>query len=90
MNNYQIAQLIALALAIAVLVILIVVLTRNTLSKATAAETSPTNDVLEGQVIMLDNKINWLYGLEIASMGVMVLFGLIAFFGWMRWQSPCA
>jgi hypothetical protein len=81
MESYQIAQLLALALAVAVLVILIVVLTRNKLSDAATTE---------DKVTMLDNKVNWLFALEIASVGIMVLFGLIAFFGWMRWQTPCA
>jgi hypothetical protein len=90
MDTYQIAQLIALALAIAVLVILIVVLTRNTLSKALPVDAAPTAETMEGQIIMLDNKVNWLYGLEIASTGVMVLFGLIGFFGWMRFKTYSA
>ena len=80
MDSYLIAQIIALALAVAVLVILIVVLTRNKLSDVPQDQ----------QFAKLDNKINWLYGLEIASVGVMVLFGLISIFGWMRWSSPCA
>jgi len=86
MNAYQISQIIALALAIAVLVILIVVLTRNTLTKVPV-----TNDLEEGakKITMLDNKVNWLYALEIASVGIMILFGLIGFFGYMRWNT-CA
>jgi hypothetical protein len=78
--SYQIAQVIALALAVAVLVILIVVLSRNTLSKV---------DTTEDKVTMLDNKVNWLFALEIASVGVMVLFGLIGLFGFMRYKT-CA
>lgn len=90
MDRYQIARLIALVLAVAVLVILIVVLTRNTLSKAQEVATAPTAETMEGQIIMLDNKINWLFALEIASVGIMVLFGLIGFLSWMRWTAPCA
>jgi hypothetical protein len=89
MDSYQIAQLLALALAVAVLVILIVVLTRNNLSTAVADDETNVG-LVDAKVTMLDNKVNWLFALEIASVGIMVLFGLIAFFGWMRWQQPCA
>jgi len=89
MDSYQIAQLLTLALAIAVLVILIVVLTRNTLSKAVATDETVVG-VVDGKVTMLDNKVNWLFALEIASVGLMVVFGLIAFFGLRRYVSPCA
>jgi hypothetical protein len=57
-----------------------VVLSRNTLSKV---------DTTEDKVTMLDNKVNWLFALEIASVGVMVLFGLIGLFGFMRYKT-CA
>jgi len=87
MNAYQISQIIALALAIAVLVILIVVLTRNTLTKVPTTGTA--EEIGSKKITMLDNKINWLYALEIASVGIMILFGLIGFFGYMRYNT-CA
>jgi hypothetical protein len=90
MDTYQISRLIAIALAIAVLVILIVVLTRNTLSKAQEVDVAPSAETMEGQIVMLDNKINWLFALEIASVGIMVLFGLIGFFSFIRISNPCA
>jgi hypothetical protein len=83
MKTYQIAQLIALTLAIAVLVILIVVLTQNKVG-------APENQDQGVQITMLNTKVNWLFALEIASVGIMVLFGLISLFGWMRWEMPCA
>ena len=80
MNSYVISQLIALALTVALFVILIVVLTRNKLSNFTDEE----------KTTALDNKVNWLYGLAIASVGITMVFAVIALLMYMRWTSPCA
>ena len=78
MDSYQWAQIITLGLAIAVLVILIVVLTRNNLTKVTDADDKTT---------MLDNKVNWLYGLAIAEAGIVVVFGVLTFLAMMRYAK---
>ena len=64
-----ILQLFSIAITVAVLVILIVVLSRNT----------DTNDPQQ-----INNKVNWLYALEIAAVGLMLLFSLIGFFMYRR------
>ena len=69
------SQIITLLLAIAVLVILIVVLTRNSLNGGGDS----------ADVTKLDNKVNWLYGIAIAEVGLMVLFGVIGFLFMMKW-----
>jgi len=56
-------QLFALAITVAVLVILIVVLARN----------PDTNDPQQ-----INNKVNWLYALEIASVSLMLIFAIIS------------
>ncbi len=75
MNSLAWSQIITLLLAIAVFVILIVVLTRNTLNGG--------GDPAD--VTKLDNKVNWLYGLAIAEVGLMVLFGVIGLLFMMKW-----
>lgn len=71
-------QLIALAITVAVLVILIVVLARNPIVNATH------DDALGDDIINLNNKINWLYALEIAAVALMVVFAVIGFFMYRR------
>jgi hypothetical protein len=83
MNSYAWAQLIALLLTVAILVILIVVLTRNNL-------TNLSLDTDAEKITALDNKINWLYGLEIAAVGLMLAFSVIAMLSYMYYKSPCA
>jgi hypothetical protein len=61
-----ILQWLAFAVLVAVLVILIVVLARN-----------PIQDTEDANLIKLNNKINWLYALEIASVGAMVLLTIV-------------
>jgi len=78
MNWALIVQLIALAVAVAVLVILIVVLARN-----------PLEGTEDANLLKLNNKITWLYALEIASVGLMVLFGVIALVMYRRIPVMC-
>ena len=77
MNSLAWSQIITLLLAIAVFVILIVVLTRNTLNGGGDAS----------DVTKLDNKVNWLYGIAIAEVGLMVLFGVIGFLFMVKWVA---
>ena len=77
MNSLAWSQIITLLLAIAVFVILIVVLTRNTLNGGGDASV----------VTKLDNKVNWLYGIAIAEVGLMVLFGVIGFLFMVKWVA---
>ena len=78
MERSLVLQLIALAITVAVFVILVVVLTRNPITNA-------TNDGALGEdIIKLNNKINWLYALEIAAVGLMIVFALIGFFMYRR------
>lgn len=72
MDSYAWSQIIALGLAIAVLVILIVVLVRNNIAKDDHTEAE--------KITMLDNKVNWLFALTIASVGLMVAMGMITLF----------
>lgn len=69
-----ILQLIALAITVTVLVILIVVLAGNPIVNATH------DGALGDDIINLNNKINWLYALEIAAVALMVVFAIIGFF----------
>jgi hypothetical protein len=71
-------QLITLAITVAVFVILIVVLTRNPITNATH------DGALGDDLINLNNKINWLYALEIAAVGLMIVFAIISFFMYRR------
>ncbi len=64
-----ILQLFSIAITVAVLVILIVVLARN----------PDTNDPQQ-----INNKVNWLYALEIAAVGLMLLFSIVGFFMYRR------
>ena len=64
-----ILQLFSIAITVAVLVILIVVLARN----------PETNDPQQ-----INNKVNWLYALEIAAVGLMLLFSIVGFFMYRR------
>lgn len=64
-----ILQLFSIAITVAVLVILIVVLARN-----------PSSDDPQ----QINNKVNWLYALEIAAVGLMLLFSIISFFMYRR------
>jgi hypothetical protein len=77
MQNLQWSQLITLLLAVAILVILIVVLSRNSLPNHTTDE----------KITMLDNKVNWLYGLLIAETGLLVLSLFLGFLFMTRWFS---
>ena len=76
-------QLIALAVTVGVLVILIVVLAKNPITHATH------DDAFGDDIIALNNKVNWLYGLEIASVGLMLVFAIIGFFMYRRLPAMC-
>ena len=80
MDAYGYAQIITLGLAIAVLVILIIVLTRNNLTKVSDNSGNETTT-------MLDNKVNWLYGLAIAEAGIVCVFGVLTLLAMMRWAK---
>jgi uncharacterized membrane protein len=71
-------QLLSIAITIAVLVILIVVLARNPIKNATH------DDALGDDVIALNNKVNWIFALEIAAVGLMLVFAIIGFFMYRR------
>lgn len=78
-----ILTLLSFALVIAILVILIVVLSRNPIKNA-------THDAgLGDDIIALNNKVNWLYGLEIAAVSVMLLSIIISFFMYRRIPAMC-
>ncbi len=83
-NGFVIGELLVLGLAIALLVILIVVLTRNTLSNTTC-DPADEPGCVQAKLTKLDNKVNWLYALEIAAVGIMILAGIIAFFRVRSW-----
>ncbi len=78
MNASTIVQLLGLIVAVAVLIILIVVLTRN-----------PLEGTEDPNLLKLNNKITWLYVLEIVSVSLMVLFGIIALFMYRRLPVMC-
>ncbi len=82
-NGFVIADIITLLVAIALLVILIVVLTRNSLPGTTCTGTDA--DCTQQKLTKLDNKVNWLYALEIAGVGLMILAGVLAFFRVRSW-----
>jgi hypothetical protein len=84
-NGFVIGELLVLAVAIALLVILIVVLTRNNLSTYCDKNSMTGEECQEGKLTALDNKVNWLYALEIAAVGLMILAGVIAFFRVRSW-----
>ncbi len=84
-NGYVIGEILVLAVAIALLVILIVVLTRNNLTTVCDNQNLTGEDCQEAKITMLDNKVNWLYALEIAAVGLMILAGVIAFFRVRSW-----
>jgi len=67
MDSIYILQWLSLAVTIAILVILIVVLARNQLPDAASDS---------AKITMLDNKINWLYALEIAAVALMLLVAI--------------
>lgn len=71
-------QLAALGVTIGVLVVLIVVLVNNPITNATH------DDALGDDIINLNNKINWIYGLEIAAVALMIVFAVIGFFMYRR------
>jgi hypothetical protein len=73
-----ILQLIGLAISVAILVVLIVLLSRN------AIEGTEDPNLLK-----INNKINALYILEIISVGIMVLFGVIALVMYRRLPAMC-
>lgn len=78
-----ILTLLSFALVIAILVILIVVLARNPIKNA-------THDGAAGDdIIALNNKLNWLYALEIAAVSVMLLSIIISFFMYRRIPAMC-
>jgi hypothetical protein len=79
-NGFVIGEILILAVAVALLVILIVVLTRNNLSTYCDKNNLTGEECQEGKLTALDNKVNWLYALEIAAVGLMILAGVIAFF----------
>ena len=83
-SGYTWANLIALGLAVAVFVILIVVLTRNNLNKDL---TGTTDQKQEQKVTKLDNKINWLYALNIAQAGVVIIFGVLVLLSSIRMRA---
>jgi hypothetical protein len=66
-------QLIAFAVTVALLVILIIVLTRN-----------PLEGTEDENMLKLNNKINWLYALEIAGVGLMLVYAIVGFFMYRR------
>ncbi len=66
-------QLLSIAISIFVLVILIVVLARN-----------PLEGTEDENLIKLNNKITWLYALEIAAVGLLIVFAMIGFFMYRR------
>lgn len=84
-NGYVIGEILVLAVAIALLVILIVVLTRNNLTTVCDNQNLTGEPCQEAKITMLDNKVNWLYALEIAAVGLMILAGVIAFFRVRSW-----
>ena len=84
-NGFVIADIITLLVAIALLVILIVVLTRNNLTDTTCTGDDAANGCAQAKITKLDNKVNWLYALEIAGVGLMILAGVLAFFRVRSW-----
>ncbi len=78
-----ILTILSFTLVVAILVILIVVLARNPLQNADS--TDPTGQDL----IRLNNKVNWLYALEIAAVSVMLLSIIISFFMYRRIPAMC-
>lgn len=75
--------ILSIALTVAIFVILIVVLVRNPLENADS--TDPTGQDL----IRLNNKVNWLYALEIAAVSVMLLSLIVGFFMYRRIPAMC-
>ncbi len=84
-NGYVIADILILLIAIALLVILIIVLTRNSLPDTTC-DTTADPGCAQAKITKLDNKVTWLYALEIAAVSLMILAGVLAFFRVRSWM----
>jgi len=71
MDANQISYIVALLFAIAILVILIVILAKYKGG--------------DGDVDNINTKVNWLYYISIAEVGIIVLFGLLGLLAMRRW-----
>jgi hypothetical protein len=80
MDANQVSYIVALLFAIAILVILIVILSTK---KGTVA--LGDNDVV-GEINNINDKVNWLYYISIAEVGIIVLFGLLGLLAMRRFS----
>ena len=76
MDSNQISYIVALLFAVAVLVILIVIL-----AKYKSPEGTDTEDKLQN----VNTKVNWLYWINIVSVGLIVIFGILSLFAYRKY-----
>ena len=76
MDANQVSYIVALLFSVAILVILIVILAKN------KGGPDATGVYDEGAI---NNKVNWLYYLSIAEVGIIVVFGLLGLLAMRRY-----